>query len=321
MDTALQILDVTLRDGGYINDHAFTLTQARHIVECLADAGIAAVEVGYFRRRNPAYRGRTGPAVCDEAYLRGVCGAARAGGIRAGIMIRPRDTEPVDLLEARDAGITLVRFACTPGDIGSLREHVATARLCGMLVCVNIVRASECRVEDLVSYAAQIRELGADYCYIADSNGNLRPAQVADIFRALNGEVGGKFGFHAHDGLSFALANALEAWQCGASMIDASLCGMGKGGNLALELLTLYLDAAGIAQFRIKPLIEVAEMHVQPHIGWQCLRRIEYNIASALNFNLDTLQRLRDEHEHQPFVEVLADAFERRHQVPAAAAG
>jgi 4-hydroxy 2-oxovalerate aldolase len=313
-DGPVHILDVTLRDGGYINNHAFTLSQAKHIVENLADSGIAAVEVGYLRRRNAAYAERTGPSVCDSAYLTAVGATARAKGIRAGIMIRPHDTEPVDLLEAGEAGISLVRFACAPKDIASLHDYVTTARLCGMMVCVNIVRASESRVEDLVDHVSRIRDLGADCAYIADSNGSLVPEQVRTIFRALVRDVGGNLGFHAHDGLSFALANALEAWQCGAVMLDASLGGMGKGGNLATELLALSLDTAGVSEFRIKPLIEAVEMYVQPYIGPHCVRRIEYNIASTLNLNLDILQRLRDENECQPFVDVLADVFERRHQ-------
>ena len=45
--TIPQILDVTLRDGGYVNDWQFLLPTALAIVSTLAKGGMPFIEVGY----------------------------------------------------------------------------------------------------------------------------------------------------------------------------------------------------------------------------------------------------------------------------------
>jgi len=43
----IKILDCTLRDGGYINDWAFTNSQIKNIIKSLKDSHIDIVECGY----------------------------------------------------------------------------------------------------------------------------------------------------------------------------------------------------------------------------------------------------------------------------------
>ncbi len=45
------ILDVTLRDGGYVNDWRFPRATAARIVAALGRAGVAFAELGYYRPR------------------------------------------------------------------------------------------------------------------------------------------------------------------------------------------------------------------------------------------------------------------------------
>ena len=67
--------------------------------------------------------------------------------------------------------------------------------------------------------------MGADWLYIADSNGSLFPERVTEIFRELSNEVRMSLGFHAHDSLHLAFANSLAAIRAGGSMLDSSLGG------------------------------------------------------------------------------------------------
>lgn len=45
----LQLLDCTLRDGGYVNDWKWGFQCAREIINSLARAGVEVVEVGFLR--------------------------------------------------------------------------------------------------------------------------------------------------------------------------------------------------------------------------------------------------------------------------------
>nr|WP_311138684.1 hypothetical protein [Pseudomonas amygdali] len=65
-------------------------------------------------------------------------------------------------------------------------------------------------------------------------------------------------GFHAHNNLSLALANASAAIEAGAEYIDTSICGMGAG-NLHLSMLVAYLERIGVSHgFDLVKVIELS---------------------------------------------------------------
>ena len=106
---------------------------------------------------------------------------------------------------------------------------------------------------------------GADFFYIADSNSNLLPEDVEKYVRALikNISTGIKIGFHPHNNLDLSQINALVAIKNGASIIDSSVLGFGKGaGNLRTELFPLLLIRKKIiseSKYNIKGLFDIAK--------------------------------------------------------------
>ena len=49
MTRSLQLLDCTLRDGGYVNDWKWGIRTARDIVRLLTESGVDVVEEGFLR--------------------------------------------------------------------------------------------------------------------------------------------------------------------------------------------------------------------------------------------------------------------------------
>jgi 4-hydroxy 2-oxovalerate aldolase len=77
-----------------------------------------------------------------------------------------------------------------------------------------------------------------DAVYLADSLGSMRPARVTELIRRFATHTPHPIGFHAHDNQGLALANSLAAIEAGASWIDATMAGMGRGaGNAKTEQL------------------------------------------------------------------------------------
>lgn len=110
------------------------------------------------------------------------------------------------------------------------------AKLSGLRVSINFTRVSQINVNTLIDVAVQCEKAGADIICIADSNGSLRPEQTSRLVNVLKCTTRANIGFHAHDNLGLAMANAIEAVKAGATFIDSSLTGMGKGpGNLSME--------------------------------------------------------------------------------------
>jgi 4-hydroxy 2-oxovalerate aldolase len=290
---SIVLLDVTLRDGGYVNEHSWSRDDALAIVTSCAEAKIPYCEVGYFRpRRHEADGDRTPTACCPPAYLTDL--HDRCPGIVTVVMAHARDVELTDYQRLAELGVGMVRTPAQMHLLPSLERNVDAAKAAGLQVTLNLIRVSEVAPRDVANAARLATRFGADAFYLADSNGSLFPSDVSERVAAAAGETDLPLGFHAHDGLSLAFINSLTALEAGCKYLDASLGGMGKGGgNLSLELIVGYLRARVQAPLSMVPLARAAAQVLEPWKGG--LKARNESIASGLlDLNLDSLQTLRD---------------------------
>ena len=93
------------------------------------------------------------------------------------------------------------------------------------------------RAEFLARCLRAARLAGANRFRLADTVGLWNPFQVHAVVQALAGRAKGvAIGFHGHDDLGMATANALAAVMAGAASIDVTVNGLGeRAGNTALE--------------------------------------------------------------------------------------
>ena len=103
-----------------------------------------------------------------------------------------------------------------------------------------------------------------DFLCFADSYGALTPDYVKKImtlFRNMNPNV--LIGFHSHDNMSLSMANTITAIENGADMVDGTYTGIGRGGgNLRLELITLYLTLNKGYLFSLVELFEYLDTYI-----------------------------------------------------------
>jgi 4-hydroxy 2-oxovalerate aldolase len=291
----LVLVDVTLRDGGYVNNHSWSRPQALEIVASCERAGIPFSEVGYFRPRQHAARGESFPAACcPPDYLEALHAASPAVALT--VMAHLRDVQTADYKLLADCGAGMVRLPAQAGQLADIAAHVSAAKEAGLRVAVNLIRVTELPEGEIARAAAIAAAAGADAFYIADSNGSMLPGDAARLTAlACQAAAGTAVGFHGHDGLSLAFANTLAAREAGASYLDASLAGMGKGGgNLALELIIGYLRAREGAQVAMAPLAHTAASVLAPWKGEGIAARCEAIASGLLDLNLDGIQAARD---------------------------
>jgi len=109
-------------------------------------------------------------------------------------------------------------------------------------------------VADVVKYAVQLAEAGADELVIADTVGYADPVQVRTVFKAVMAEIGTlPIAAHFHDTRGTGLANVGAAVDCGVRRFDASLAGLGgcpfapgASGNIVMDDLCFMLDSMGL---------------------------------------------------------------------------
>jgi 4-hydroxy 2-oxovalerate aldolase len=288
MSDGTLVVDVTLRDGGYVNQHSWSLSEASEVVAASAAAGIPYCEVGYFRPRRHEVDGKERPAACSPPqYL----STLKAQNPQVGlvVMVHARDVDLSDYETLRDNGVSMVRMPAKSDVLRSLPAHVEAAKSAGLEATVNLIRVSEVRASEVADAARLALASGADAFYLADSNGSLFPEDVTALFEVVSSAASIPMGFHAHDGLSLAFSNSLAALRAGCSYLDASLAGMGKGGgNLSLELLAGYLRSRGSGTLNMAPLARAAATVLKP---WKegVAARCESMASSLLNMNIDEI--------------------------------
>jgi len=287
-----QILDVTLRDGGYVNGWNFSTSDAIKIVSTLTKAGVPRIEVGYYRPRLVSKGSEfPGPMCCCSEYLKAVSEVRSKSSLT--VMVHLVDICEDDYKFLADHGISFVRFVIPTQTIPPIEAQINAAHKAGLGCSINLIRLSERSPEQVISCARRAEAMGADWLYTADSNGSMFPDQVSMIFQELARDIRIPLGFHAHDSLRLAFANSLAAVRMGSNMLDSSLGGMGKGaGNLVTELITSYFKRNYDAQFDVAPLTEISCETLRPWISSDHYTRCESVLSALLDLNADDLKNV-----------------------------
>lgn len=238
----IRFLDVTLRDGGNRVNFHFSDDDLANIIVPLDKGGIDFIEVGY---RNGAIRpvsdiGRAG--LCDKAYLKRC--QTHMTSAKMAVMAHPQNLTADDMVEMKACGVSLLRLCASRGNIQAVCPIVSLAKQFNLTVSVNFIHASQYSAEEMDAAVEMVSHHQPDMIYFADSNGSLLPERVKAIYSNYVNRYNIPFGFHAHDNLGLAQANALSATEAGIDYLDFSLAGMGKGiGNLRTEFFVAYLHA------------------------------------------------------------------------------
>lgn len=243
-NSAPQILDVTVRDGGYLINHNYSPEKIAEIAKDLSAAGIGYAEVSHGVGIGGRMMGFPG-VVDDEQLLEAAKQAAP--DLKLTIFISPMDIAlPIlpgllDFFEIGRVGVDVSQVAQGEKYLQKLKKYQKTASL-------QLSRCHALPPEESAKAAKQAVELGADIVYVVDTFGSMTPQDVRTYVQAVKAEIGKPVGFHGHNTMGLAVPNALTAVEEGVEWVDASLMGVGRGaGNANLEQLALILGQKGLA--------------------------------------------------------------------------
>ncbi|RWX59220.1 hypothetical protein EOA24_36710, partial [Mesorhizobium sp. M2A.F.Ca.ET.039.01.1.1] len=133
-----------------------------------------------------------------------------------------------------------------------------------------------------------------DVLYIADSFGSMKPARVQELIGRFADRIEPAIGFHGHDNRGYAVVNSVAAAMAGATWIDCTMGGMGRGaGNTASEQLLPILTRLETSKERA--LLEHVLRHFDPLrklYGWGS--SAAYQFAGSNFIHPSFVQKLRD---------------------------
>ena len=240
----INLLDCTLRDGGYINNWQFGFATIRSILEKLVISGVEYVECGYLSEKKGGYQNSTQYLNFDA--IRHILPQGN-GKQQFAVMIDYGQCDSSHIPQAvPDSPIIRVCFhkKDKDGALDFCRQLMAK----GYTVFVQPMASLNYTDVEFVDIIQKVNELSPACFYIVDSFGVI---EIEDFQRILfladhNLKDGILLGYHAHNNLQQAYGNAkymVEERLTHDIMLDASVYGMGRGaGNLNMELFASYLN-------------------------------------------------------------------------------
>ena len=274
----INILDCTLRDGGYYNNWDFEPEIVQDYLLAIANLQIDFVEIGFRTLKNNKFNG--GFAYCSDIFLNNINIPSglkdKIAVMINGSEIADPETQNENLIKLfkpkKESSVNLVRIACHVHEFISCLPASSWLKGQGYLVGFNLMQVANLKLTEITKLAQVASEYPIDVLYFADTMGSLNPQQVKDIVYAFKLGWKGVLGIHTHDNMGQAIANSLSALDSGVTWIDATVTGMGRGpGNAQTEYLILALSKYRKSQGDPTKLFELIRKHFKPlqnFYGW-----------------------------------------------------
>lgn len=263
---AVRVVDCTLRDGGYYNNWDFRAHTVDRYLAAVGSAGVDVVEIGFRAFPQATFLGPF--AYSTDEFLASL---KIPDGVTLGVMVNaselvghpegPAAAVEALFVAATDSPVSLVRIAAHVKEVPGCEPALARLSELGYTAVINLMQVSRYEQEVVTDLGALINSWGSvEALYFADSLGNMQPADIERCVAALRGGWKGAVGVHAHDNCGRALANTLTAMAVGATWLDATILGMGRGaGNTRTDFLLFELLDRGMARYRPAALVDITE--------------------------------------------------------------
>jgi 4-hydroxy 2-oxovalerate aldolase len=297
----MNILDCTMRDGGYQNKWNFSTEFAQNYLELMDELDIEFVELGFRFLEN---NGFLGPFAFTSDKTMAQLKIPK--NLKIGVMVNASEFISVNIDAAIESifplhankALDFVRVAANFSELElALRMCEILRRKYGYVTFINIMQMSF--LDDSQLQLLVKKDFSAlEALYLADSTGSMRPEGTKRIFSYLQENCKVPVGIHAHDNLGLAFANTLAAKESGAKWLDGTLLGMGRGaGNTKSEQLWLEIsdfmnhpnELIHLMNFLDGPMVELMSL-----FPWG--RNLEFEVAGRRGIHPTFVQNLLDDH-------------------------
>lgn len=264
----MQLLDCTLRDGGYVNNWNFSLEMAKDYCKTVGWSGVNFIEIGLLGDEISFPVNQYGLFRRINRQIASELSAESKSQIA--VMIDYGKYNINSLREDCGNDVSLVRVASHKKDIYQAADWVGRINSMGYLSALQMMNFPSYSIGEVKNFIDFLllrrKEDLPNFLYVADSYGSMYPCEVNEAFSCLeplSSQI--KLGFHPHNNLQLAFANSIEASKTCCSTIDATVMGIGRGsGNLPLELFMMYAKKHMLSSYDPIEILEFAEKWIEP---------------------------------------------------------
>lgn len=299
----VQLLDCTIRDGGFANQWRFPMAQVVDCFRAASAAGFAYFEIG-FRHQEDGRTDRGPWYYCAEADVARVARLVE-GGCRIAVMAKLGCVTLSEFVPKSESCVDLVRVHVSrdarpldPATLAAARRLCAGLLHLGYEVTLNVSCAHSLSAEEMRGVASAARGLSLKCLYLADTYGSLTVRTLLekvhlcyDALDSCNAVI--PVGLHLHNNAGDASDKARAGLFHGCQMMDASIGGMARGaGNLKTEdlLVALLRDKPDTLRSRLGAVAEYSSKYVltkEEALRLGSAPHVYYHASSALGLHPD----------------------------------
>jgi len=258
----IQVLDCTLRDGGYCNQWRFGKRNIPKIINSLTEAGIDIIECGFLTDK--VFYDMETTKYTNIQEIATVIPENREGKTFV-CMVNYGEYDPNRLPQYDGTSIDGVRVAFHKKDVQKALHFCENIQERGYKVFIQAMVSLNYTDEEFLSMIKKVNKFHPYAFYIVDSFGVMKRKEMIRLFYMVEHNLAGDIiiGFHSHNNMQLAYSNAQTLVDLRTErdlIIDSSVMGMGRGaGNLNTELFLEYLNDNIGANYKLKPLLNMID--------------------------------------------------------------
>lgn len=297
----INLLDCTLRDGAYINQSKFGIPVLKGIIKKLQDAGVEIIECGWLK---------------DSMHEIGSAYYHIPKDLEQYLLVHDEDTDYVAMIDwdrynvdnlpnYEGKAINAIRVVFPRGKCREGMEVGKKIREKGYQVYIqaaNTLSYSDVELDELIDAVNTFKPVAVS---VVDTFGAMYFDDLQHIVEYLDArllpEIG--LGFHSHNNqqLSFALTmKFIDILQASSRnvIVDASLCGMGRGaGNATTELVANYINNKYHGNYDMDAILDAIDMYmdgISAKYNWGY--STSYFIAGMYQCHVNNIAYLKKNH-------------------------
>ena len=256
----IQLLDCTLRDGGYINDWRFGYTNIVSMFERLIDANVDIIEIGFLDDRRPFDIDRSiFPDTHSADRIYGSLDKKKAMVVG---MLDFGTCAIENIAPCKESYLDGIRVIFKKGKMYPAMEFCRQVKALGYKVFSQLVSVTSYTDDELLELAKLVNDVQPYAVSMVDTYGLMDSEWLLHLYQILDDNVRPEIsiGFHAHNNFQLGYSNALAFLKYEGKhniVVDGTLYGMGKSaGNDPIELVAMTLNDKYGGDYNIDSMLE-----------------------------------------------------------------
>ncbi|MCI5731688.1 MAG: aldolase catalytic domain-containing protein [Eubacterium sp.] len=292
----VNILDCTLRDGGYLIDSQFGNTAIKGIIRGLTESGVDVIECG-FLKDEPHQNGNT--VFNNASQLRSFLPEDRKQA--SYVCLADYSRYHIDQLEPYDgSSIDGVRACFFKEERYEVIDFCKSIINKGYKLYVQPVDILGYTDSELLELIDMVNDLEPYAFSIVDTFGSLYREDLQRVFHLVHHNLwaNARIGFHSHNNLqmSFSLSQEFIEMSQGLRdvVVDSSMAGMGRGaGNTNTELVMQYMNRKFNSGYDIDIVLDLIDNYIDGfHNQYEWGYSIPYFLAGSHSAHVNNISYL-----------------------------